>query len=323
MSRKALAAALLTPLFLLSACTGTATQSGNSASSTNNQSQSSRTVTTSIGEVTVPADIDSVVVLEGRRDLDIVLSLGLPLTGYPNQEKSENGLESPLAKELEAAKKAGAEAIFLDDDINIEAIAAKEPDVIISREEDVKEILPELQEIAPVLVIGDQDSSTWQDDLNLVAKATGTEDKAKEVISRYDAAVAETKKKYAEKLSGNTFAPIGYDSEKVEIRSGRLLSLVLQDLGAQPSQAFSTAISSEKAEFSPEELLAAGKDATAIIMLVNDTAEWEGLQKNQLYQQLPAVSAGKVVRSDRQTHEGAGLTAIHCVGVIDQLLATL
>ena len=42
-----------------------------------------RTVETVLGEVTVPEEINSVVVLEGRRDLDIVLSLGLPLKGYP------------------------------------------------------------------------------------------------------------------------------------------------------------------------------------------------------------------------------------------------
>lgn len=303
---------------ILTGCTG-----ANTPSSTSSQPEASRTVHTDIGDVTVPTEIDSVVVLEGRRDLDIVLSLGLPLTGYPDQERDSRDLESPLNNELEQAKAAGAEPIFLDDEINIEAIVAKAPDLIITRDEETEGILDKLQQIAPVLIIGDQDSSSWQDDLRLVAQATGTEDKAKQIIDNYEASVAALTKKYNELGGKHIFAPIGYDSEKVEIRGGRLLSTVLQDVGVTPSQAFQQAIDNSEATFSPEELLSAGEDATALVMLVNDAADWEALQNNHLYQMLPAVQAGQVVRSDRQTHEGAGLTALHCLKVLDELLETL
>ncbi|MBX4421518.1 ABC transporter substrate-binding protein, partial [Mycobacterium tuberculosis] len=80
----------------------------------------------------VPKEIDSVVVLEGRRDLDIVLSLGLPLTGFPYEEEGALDLESPVSDELEAAKKDGAKELFLDDEINLEAIIGAAPDLIVS-----------------------------------------------------------------------------------------------------------------------------------------------------------------------------------------------
>lgn len=99
-------------------------------------------------------------VLEGRRDLDIVLSLGLPLTGMPYEEAGSLDLESPLADELAEAKESGAEELFLADEINVESIAAAKPDLIISRVDDVEPIQDKLEAIAPVLAIGDQSTST-------------------------------------------------------------------------------------------------------------------------------------------------------------------
>lgn len=57
-------------------------------------------------------------------------------------------------------------------------------------------------------------------------------------------------------------------------------------------------------------------------MLVNNEATWQELQDNALYQQLPAVAEGHVVRSDKQTHEGGPATAMHALDVIEQLLQT-
>lgn len=280
------------------------------------------TVDTTLGEVTVPRDPTAIVVIEGRRDLDIVLALGLALRGYPYEEAGSHDLPSPLADELAAARSAGAEELFLADEINIESIAASAPDLIISRAEDVEPILEDLRAIAPVLAIGDQDTSTWQDDLRLVAGATGSSDRAEELVTAYDERVAALREQYATVLSSTTFVPMSYNGEGAETRPNRLLSLVLQDLGAQPSTAFATAIDGGESEYSPEQLVQGFGDAGAIVALVNDPDTWAQLQADPLFQQLPAVQAGHVVRSDRQTHEGASLTAQASLDVVEQLLAT-
>ena len=280
-----------------------------------------RTVDTLLGEVTVPEDIDSVVVLEGRRDLDIALSLGLPVVGYPKEEGSV-GLGSPLKKSLEKARSHGAEELFLEDHINIEAIAEVNPDLIISRVDDVKPIQEELEAIAPVLAIGDQTKSTWQHDLRLVAKATGKEDRAEELIQAYKDRIAEVKNEYAEVLNNNTFVPFSYNGEVMEVRPDRLLSNTLQDLGAQPSTAFRKAIKGGQTEYSPEQIFNVLKDADGIIPLVNSSDIWEQLQNNDLYQKLPAVKNGHVVRSDNHTHEGAYMTAMHTIDVVEKLCET-
>jgi iron complex transport system substrate-binding protein len=282
-----------------------------------------RTVETVLGEVTVPETVDSVVILEGRRDLDIVLSLGLPLVGYPYEEAGSLDLVSPMADELAAAKESGAAELFLADEINLEAIAEAAPTLIVSRVDDVEPIIDELQAIAPVLAIGEQSISTWQDDLTLVAEATGTEDRAEELIAAYDDRIAEVSAEYADVLATNTFAPVGIDDEGSQVRPNRLLSTVLTDLGAQPSEAFAESIElNDGVEFGPEQLLSAFGDADGIVALVNEPAIWESLQTDDLFTQLPAVAAGHVVRSDKQTHEGAALTAMHSIDVIEELLQT-
>ena len=265
-----------------------------------------RTVETVLGPVTVPEAIESVIVLEGRRDLDIVLSLEL---------------ESPVARALSGAE--GASPMFLAEEVNLEAIAQAAPTLIVSRVDDVEPILDELQAIAPVLAIGDQSTSSWQDDLRLVAEATGTQARAEELIAQYDERVAQMSEAYTDVLSSQTFAPINMNSDGSDTRPSRLLSTVLRDLGATPSAAFAAAIQSgEGVEFSPEQLVSTWSDATAVVALVNDAAYWDELQTDSLWTQLPAVAGGHVVRSDKQTHEGAALTAFHSLDVVESLLAS-
>lgn len=282
-----------------------------------------RTVETTLGQVSVSTDIDSVVVLEGRRDLDIVLSLGLPLTGYPYEEKGSLDLTSPTADALEAAQQKGAKELFLADEINLEAIIGAAPDLIVSRAEDVEPIRAELEAIAPVIAIGDQSTSTWQDDLELVAAATGTEDRAQTLIKEYSTRVSALKDQYGPVLSENTFVPLSYNGESLEVRPNRLLSINLRDLGATPSKAFQDAIDGKEVAFSPEQTVEGFADANAVVALINDKQVWDDFQGNSLVKQLPAFQDGNVTRGDKQTHEGAALTAQHNLTVIEQLLKTL
>lgn len=309
--------ALLALGVLLSGCAA----SGSSADAAGSSDDAVRTVDTLLGEVSVPEDVDSVVVIEGRRDLDIVLSLGLPLVGYPYEQEGSLDLEAPTADALEQAKADGAEELFLADEINLEAIAEAAPALIISRVDDVEPILDELEAIAPVLAIGEQSVSTWQDDLLLVGDATGTTDQAKELITQYETRVDEITTAYADVIATTTLAPVGIDAEGSQVRPNRLLSTVMRDLGVQPSSAFAESIEiNDGLDYGPEQLLSAFGDADGIVALVNDPAEWEAIQADPLFAQLPAVADGHVVRSDKQTHEGAALTAMHSLDVIEELL---
>ena len=78
--------AALTSTALLAACSTT------TSSSTEAPAASGRTVETVLGPVTVPAQIDSVVVIEGRRDLDIALAL--------EREADDRGDRAQLVEDL-------------------------------------------------------------------------------------------------------------------------------------------------------------------------------------------------------------------------------
>ena len=309
-------AAALTTTALLAACS-TATTSANAPTA------SGRTVETVLGPVTVPEKIDSVVVIEGRRDLDIALALDLPVVGFPLEGEGSLDLESPLAEARAAAvAEHGAEGLFLADEINIEAIAEAAPSVIISRSDDVEEIFDQLSAIAPVVAIGDQDTSTWQDDLRLVAEATGTTARAEELVTAYDDRVADVASTYADVIAEHPVVPLGSDSSGSQVRPNRLLSTVLQDVGALPSEVFAEAIETgDGIEHSPERLVEAYDDADGIIALVNGADEWSATQASPLWSRLPAVAAGHVVRSDKSTHEGGPLTAMHSLDVVEELYA--
>jgi len=284
-----------------------------------------RTVDTVRGEVTVPESIDSVVVLEGRRDTDIVLALDLPLVGYPARDIADGyELRGPLADEIDAAIETGASELFLVDEINLEAIAEAAPSIIVSRSTEIEPIAAELEAIAPVVAIGNQDETTWQEDLVTVAEATGTEAKAEELLAAYDARVEEIKTTYAAQIASTPVVAFEFDDEGTDVGGQRLESIVLEDIGVLPSQAFDDALTgTETLEFSFEQTFTAYQDAGAILVFVTSAEWWESMSNDELWTSLPAVQAGQVVRGDRLTHDGGPITAMHILDQIEQLYQTV
>lgn len=293
-------------------------------SQTQASASTGKKISTLFGEMAPLEKVERVVVLEGRRDLDIALSLGLPVVGYPALEEGSIELDIPTAYALsEAQEQHAAQELFLEDEINIEAIIKAQPDLIISRASDAEPILKELQAIAPVVAVGEQGSTTWQEDLKTVSEMTGTQDRAHKIIEDYNQRVDNLKSTYAKQLAQNSFAAAKIDDEAVEVRPQRLLSAILQDVGASPSQAFKQAIDEGKAEFSPEQTVSALEDVDALIVHSNSAQAWKKVQESPLYQQLPAVKSGHVVRSDKMTFEGGPFAAERALTAIEELLKTL
>jgi iron complex transport system substrate-binding protein len=314
-------------LFLTAAAATMALALVGCAGSSTTDAAGGREVDTALGAVVVPDEIDSVVVLEGRRDLDIVLSLGLPLVGFPYEGPDEKlELEAPLAAATAAAVADGAEELFLADEINLEAIAEVAPSIIVSRIDDVEPIADELAAIAPVLPVhSHSDYVTWQEDLLAIADATGTRDRADEIIAEYEARVAEITTTYAAQIAATPAVSMGYDAEGTDIQATRLQNLVLADLGAVPTAALvaAQAIEGDDIEFSPEQTLAEHGDAGAILVVVETADEWAALQADPLWAEIPAVKAGNVVRTDKMTHEGGPITAMHVLDLLEQLYQTV
>lgn len=302
----------------LSACSSSGSDTGSS------DATGGRTVSTPLGDVTVPETIESVVVLEGRVDLDIVLSLGLPLGGFPREVESTD-LESPLAELEDAAIADGAKDLFLAGEINVEAIAEAAPSLIIGNTDSIEPIQDDLEDIAPVIAIGDHsDGGSWRDDLEMIAEATGTEDRATELLATYDARFAEVKKTYATQIADTSVASFGYNDGVTRILPTRMQVTTLVELGAQPSAGFAEGIANpDGVEFGPEQTYDKFADAEALLVVVNDGAVWDELQTDPLWTSLPAVQQDHVIRTDRMTFQGGPTTALATLDLIAQMYETV
>ncbi|WP_307255584.1 iron-siderophore ABC transporter substrate-binding protein [Clavibacter michiganensis] len=126
---------------------------------------------------------------------------------------------------------------------SVETIASLAPDLIVATTDLPADAVEQLKAIAPVLQVNSADGSKQiqqsEDNLELIAKATGTEDKATEVIDAYDQAVSDAKAKLdAAGLAGSRFlfADAYVDAGAVAIRpfgNGSLIGDVTTELGLE------------------------------------------------------------------------------------------
>lgn len=298
--------------------------SGCSAGTSGESAEPTRTVATSLGTVQVPLEVDSVVVVEGRRDLDVVLALELPLVGFPvDSDSASFDLEAPLGDALDEARAEGARELFNRNEVDLEAIAAADPDLIVGRDEDVERVYDQLSAIAPVIPLSSVASGgAWQDDLRLVAEATGRDDRAAELVAAYDARVQELSRQYTQQIAETVVLPLDWAPEGSGVVTSRLQTEVLTDLGA----VFGSAVTAARdaggtAEYGPEELVTAAGDADALLLIVDTPEEMTSLAADPLWPLLPAAGTDRVVRTDKFTHEGGPLTAMAVLDLAEQLYA--
>ena len=91
-------------------------------------------------------------------------------------------------------------SLYQGDDINVEAIAAENPDLIVASakgRDSAAKVYDKLSAIAPTVVI-DYTHDDWQDLAKKLGEATGHSDAADATIKKYDARVKEVKDKISE-----------------------------------------------------------------------------------------------------------------------------
>ncbi|MGH3565652.1 MAG: ABC transporter substrate-binding protein [Pseudonocardia sp.] len=116
----------------------------------------SRPITHAMGTTTVPTDPQRVVVLD-IQELDVALSLGVIPVGATRTTVAE-ALPSFLAGKAPAAKIVTVGTIA---EPNLEAIAALQPDLILSSKFRHEDIYPQLSAIAPT-VFAERTGDAWK-----------------------------------------------------------------------------------------------------------------------------------------------------------------
>jgi iron complex transport system substrate-binding protein len=141
-----------------------------------------RTVEHAMGSTEIPERPERVVVLD-TGELDSVLSLGITPVGAVTTAVSD-GFLSYLADDA-----ADVEVVGTISEPDLEAIAAVEPDLILSNSVRHEDIYDQLSQIAPTVFAADV-GDTWKVNLRLDAEALGLEDEADELIEAYEADAA-------------------------------------------------------------------------------------------------------------------------------------
>lgn len=191
---------------------------------------------------------------------------------------------------------------------SVETIASLAPDLIVATTDLSAEAVAQLKKIAPVLQVKSADASRQiqqsEDSLELIAKATGTEEKAKQVEAAFDAAVVDGKA--AIDAAGLTdakflFADAYVKAGQVSIRpfgKGSLIGDVTAELGLQNAWAGEVDPAYGLGSTDVEGLTKLGN----LKFLYNSNASQgadpfaETLKGNAVWQQLPFVKAGDVHR---------------------------
>ena len=244
-----------------------------------------RTLTHANGETTLEAKPQRVVVLD-TGELDAVLSLGITPVGIPSTEGA-NSIPSYLADAVSDAKTVGT-----IQELNLEAVAALKPDLIIGSQLRADKLYPQLSQIAPT-VFSIRPGFPWKENFRLAASALGEETKAVEVLNAYqDKATSLGKEVPGDpKISLLRFMP-----EKTRLYgNASLIGVILKDAGI--SRPANQDIEDLAVEISAENLAEA--DSDWIFYTSYGTPEATGEKaalEGPIWSKLEAVKAGNVQR---------------------------
>lgn len=139
-----------------------------------------RTIDTPMGPVDVPEDPQRVVSLDAYVGLQTLDELGAPVVAAGTLGGGVRTLVSDEAQELPS--------VGVTAELQLEAIAAAEPDLIVGRQPIGEQYYDELSSIAPTVLIPFE---YWRDQYVGVADAVGLADEATEKLSTLDDEIAE------------------------------------------------------------------------------------------------------------------------------------
>ncbi|MEV6354383.1 ABC transporter substrate-binding protein [Streptomyces hydrogenans] len=271
-----------------------------------------RTLTHAMGKSELKAAPKRVVVLDVG-ELDNVVSLGIQPVGYAPSE-GDDGIPGYLAKDAGSPKSVGT-----INNLNLEAIANLQPDLILGSQLRAADKYDELSKIAPT-VFSIRPGFTWKENYLLNAAALDKTAEAKEKLAAY-----ETKaKKLGEDIGPNkpVVSMVRYLPGKIRLYAkASFIGTILEDAGLPRPK--NQQIDELAAEISPEKIDQADGDwiFTGVYGDAKATKK-DAAQGNPLWKNLKAVKAGQAKDVPDETwYLGLGVTAAN--SVLDDLRADL
>ncbi|KQX16745.1 ABC transporter substrate-binding protein [Streptomyces sp. Root431] len=271
-----------------------------------------RTLTHALGKTELKAAPKRVVVLDVG-ELDNVVSLGIQPVGYAPSE-GDDGIPAYLGKDAGTPKSVGT-----INNLNLEAIANLQPDLILGSQLRAADKYDELSKIAPT-VFSIRPGFTWKENYLLNAAALDKTAEAKTKLSAY-----ETKaKQLGTDIGPNkpTVSMVRYLPGKIRLYAkASFIGTILEDTGLPRPK--NQQIDDLAAEISPEKIDEADADwiFTGVYGDAKATKK-DAAQANPLWKNLKAVKAGQAKDVPDETwYLGLGVTAAN--SVLDDLRTDL
>ncbi|MFE7599893.1 ABC transporter substrate-binding protein [Streptomyces sp. NPDC057494] len=263
-----------------------------------------RTLTHALGTTELKTAPKRVVVLDVG-ELDNVVSLGIEPVGYAPSE-GDDGIPGYLAKDAGTPKSVGT-----INNLNLEAIANLQPDLILGSQLRAADKYDELSKIAPT-VFSIRPGFTWKENYLLNAAALDRTAEAKTKLAAY-----ETKAKQLGTDIGPdkpTVSMVRYLPGKIRLYAkASFIGTILEDTGLPRPK--NQQIDELAAEISPEKIDEADADwiFTGVYGDAKATKK-DSAQANPLWKNLKAVKAGRAKDVPDETwYLGLGVTAANSV----------
>ncbi|MEM8922645.1 MAG: ABC transporter substrate-binding protein [Actinomycetota bacterium] len=279
------------------------------------------TVTDAFGnDVLIPADPQRVFAGDDT-SLANLLELGIVPVGTA---VNQNAYPDFLGDRLDGIVDVSADNGF---GVNIEALAALEPDLIIGPGTTVLQLQYDLAaQVAPTYAYhhGYASSDEIRTNLTDVARLFGLEESAAEIVQDLDDRVADLRTRLAESDRAEetvSVVRIFRDRSGISLRHGSTESVLMAEIGVrrpenqQSIEAFATDLSLETLQLA---------DADTIYLYLDDPddpAVYDDMQANALWQTLAAVRNDRVFVVDGGVWNGISITAAHLI--LDDLERTL
>lgn len=258
--------------------------------------EETRTVAHALGETEVTGTPERVVVLD-TGELDTVLALGVTPVGAVRTDVSA---ELPDYLEAAGADPAEITEVGTIAEPRLEAIAALDPDLILSNTARHAELYDQLRAIAPT-VMGEGVGETWKQNLPVYAQALGQQEEGEELLEEHDARAAEVGALFGDPsaLEVSIVRFFGTGSARL-YGEGSFIGTVLDDAGFARPEVQRTG--ETFVEVGPEEISQADGDLLLYSAYGSKGAtELTELTSGGLWQSLPAVRRGdaRAVDDDR------------------------
>jgi iron complex transport system substrate-binding protein len=270
----------------LSACGDSSAASNDTTEQAATDASYPRTIEHHKGSTEVPAKPQRIVALDNSL-VEAVVLLERPLVGGISSYRDLTGFPPYLGEAV-----ADTEEVGPLETPDLEAVAALEPDLIVSATVRHDALYDELSAIAPTVFV-ETTGPIWRENITFLGEVLGEEDKAAEVLDDYRARAKALGEAINDKAGNPTISVVRFlDGPTRLYQKSSFSGHILADMGlARPAP---QDVDDFAAEIGEEQIRQADGDHIFVTSFSGGEASKERFLRNPLWGQLEGVKAGNV-----------------------------